>query len=65
MSAFGLPMPEEKPPTLPESVETEIIRSTVEFERRFGSLGLMARMNGWVDDYGRELRRIAVLARRS
>lgn len=61
-------MPEKIPEpveVLPEAVETEIIRSTVEFERRFGSLAMMARANGWVDDYGKELRKIAVLARRA
>jgi hypothetical protein len=61
MSAFGLPVPPPEVEPLPEAVETEIIRSTVEFERRFGSLAMMARANGWVDDYGKELRRIAVL----
>lgn len=64
MSAFGLPIP-EKTEVLPEAVETEIIRSTLDFEKRFGSLAVMARANGWVDEYGKELRRIAVLAMKS
>jgi len=59
MSAFGLPVEtSEIPPFLVNVIE----QSVQEFEERFGSLAMMARANGWIEDYRQELRRIAALA---
>jgi hypothetical protein len=52
--------------TLPESVEVELIRSLAQFEGRFAGMhmGVVARASGWLDDYAREIRRLAWLAYR-
>jgi hypothetical protein len=67
VSAFGLPTESNGAPaeTLPESVEVELIKSLGGFEQKFtGPLVFMARANGWLDDYAREIRRLAWLAYR-
>lgn len=62
MSVFGLPSISTPPDPLPPEIEAEIATSTTEFEKRFGSFAVMARSQGWIEDYRRELRRIAAAA---
>ena len=61
MSAFGLPDAEPTVP-LPEDIEVELIKSLRGFEQRFGLMAGWARQNGWLEDYAREIRRLAVLS---
>ena len=67
MSTFGLPGPIQghQAEILPPEIEREIANSTAEFENRFGALAIMAKANGWIEDYRRELRRIAAAAWRA
>lgn len=58
MGAFGLPAASK----LPAHIESEIRKSTEQFEKRFGYMAVVAKSNGWIQEYENELRRIAALA---
>jgi len=60
---FGMELPSLPAGILPAAIETEIDRSAAEFEKRFGPMAQIARVNGWIEEYRRELRRIALLAK--
>jgi len=56
---FGL----DSAPAAVEPLEAEIQKSVREFEARFGAVAIMARANGWIADYEKEIRRLVQLAR--
>lgn len=58
MSPFGL----DAPPVV-DPLEAEIQKSVRDFETRFGAAISIARINGWIADYEKELRRMVKLAR--
>lgn len=66
MNPFGDPIePVSTPPPapLPPAVMAEIEKSVQQFTKRFGAMEILARTNGWIDDYRNELVRIARISR--
>jgi hypothetical protein len=58
---FGLGEPES--PSATDPMEAEIQKSVSAFEARFGAMAPIARNNGWVADFEKEVRRLVRLAR--
>ena len=56
LMGFTIPIP---PPKLPPDLERAIEASVVQFEQRFGGMAMLARANGWIEDYRREITAIA------
>lgn len=54
-----LDSPEESLPALPKDIEETIDESVVRFESKFGLMLSWARSQGWVEEYRKELCRIA------
>lgn len=47
---------------LPAPIRAEIETSVAEFSKRFGLMVEWARSQGWIEDYQRELKRVATFA---
>lgn len=52
MPGFDVPLP---PVPLTSELEKSIETSVVQFEKRFGGMAMMARANGWIEDYRKEV----------
>lgn len=60
---MSLPVPDSKASSIDELIAQSVFR----FEAKFASFGMLglARVNGWIDDYRKELAGIAAAVRES
>jgi hypothetical protein len=54
--------PPGQPYEVPAELKPMIEESVKRFEAKLGAMAIMARANGWIEDYRREVTQLAILA---
>jgi hypothetical protein len=54
--------PPGQPYEIPSELKSMIEESVTRFEAKLGTMAFMARANGWIEDYRREVTQLAILA---